>query len=443
MGGNVFTSLLTPRMSPTVYDQVRRRCSARLRELFTIVVTPIPGPAKKDYGDIDFLVAWEKSVTFPTAHSKALISSLAPSNRDPLEAAARHLRAHATHREQAKALNIAIPWPDDLRLRDIAHTEEDLYIQVDLNLVDTQEQLTWMIFRHAHGDFWNICGSIIRPYGLTIDDEGMYIRIPEIEHLNRKEAKVLLTKEPAEVLEFLGLEGVDTRWKEPFSSTEELFEYAASCRLFWVFPEKDDDPTTKSGEAEHGTLKSNDRRRMKYRPLFREWIEVFLPACRQAGRFMSNDATRDTVRQDAFNRFPLAEYGYYARLIKWRNEQQRISLFRNVIKTAIPTQQEGEEERLGSEHWRSVAAGAFKKIIMQDDYSLGIRPETPLRDANGSYDEGKVKRYVEGNWKQVGDVAWQANLKRSTEKVAAKRGLQCKADTEKQGGANISLEEQK
>ena len=103
MGGNVFTSLLTPRMSPIVYDQVRRRCSARLRELFTIVVTPIPGPAKKDYGDIDFLVAWEKSVTFPTAHSKALISSLAPSNHDPLEAAARHLRAHDTHREQAKA----------------------------------------------------------------------------------------------------------------------------------------------------------------------------------------------------------------------------------------------------------------------------------------------------------------------------------------------------
>ncbi|KAI2617616.1 hypothetical protein GGS26DRAFT_401364 [Hypomontagnella submonticulosa] len=394
MGGNAFASLSTPRMSPAVYNEVHRRCRTKLLELFAIVATPIPGPAKKDHGDIDFLLAWEKSP-------------------DPLEVAARHLGAYDKHKERAKVLNIAIPWPDDLRDKD---TEGDLYIQVDLHLCDTKEHLEWMLFKHAHGDFWNICGSIIRPFGLTVDDEALYIRIPEIEHLNRKEAKILLTKEPAEVLDFLGLGGPDTLWKEPFTSAEEVFEYAATCRCFWVRPERGCDLATVGGGE---SLKANDRHRMKSRPLFRAWVDEFLPACRQAGRFTSNTTTRDSIREDAFKRFPLVQYAYEARLLKWRNEQQRLNLFRNIIKTSIPTQQEGEEERLESVHWRSVAASAFKKIIIQDDHSLGICPLMPLRDDKGTYDEDRVKEFVKGNWKEVGDAAWE-DQKRLAKRLAEK-----------------------
>ncbi|OTA57685.1 hypothetical protein K449DRAFT_355187 [Hypoxylon sp. EC38] len=400
MGGLAFSSgespLYTPRMSRAVYEHVIKNCQAKLRELFVGIASPIQGPAKKDFGDVD-----------------KLVSSLSPSAHDPLEAAVRLLGAERYVKEQANA-TIAIPWPEDLPQevkKEDAKTPR--YIQVDLHLCDSLEHLQWMLFKQAHGDLWSILGSIIRPYGLTMDEVGLYIRIPEIESLNKKQAKILLSSEPTQILKFLGLKHSGKEWEEPFASVKELFEYVATCRLFWVRPE--------GGDVDKNKLKSNDRRRMNYRPIFKKWVEEFLPACREAGRFTKQIATRDSVRKEAFKSFPGAQRAYEARLLSWRKERQQQTLWNGVIKAAIPEPLAAELKTLGNAHWRSVLAHALKKVIMQDDYHLlSGRPPAPFRDADGIYDEQRVRQFVVDNWWDVGRAAWNENQEKYARRVAEK-----------------------
>ncbi|KAI0140026.1 hypothetical protein F4776DRAFT_571705 [Hypoxylon sp. NC0597] len=432
MGGLAFSSgespLYTPRMPPAVYEYVIKDCQAKLRDLFVAIASPIQGPAKKDYGDVDVFVVWDKKSIFPSPLVDNLVSSLAPSTHDPLEAAVHLLGAERYVKEQAHTIISAIPWPEDLpqgaeneEVKPHQDTKTPRYIQVDLHLCESLERLQWMLFKQAHGDLWNILGSTIRPYGLTMDGMGLYVRIPEIESLNKKQAKVLLTAEPAQILNFLGLKHGGKEWEEPFASVDELFEYAATCRLFWVRPEKDENnAAAEGGDVDKNKFKSNDRRRMNYRPIFKKWVDEFLPACREAGRFTTQTATRDSVREEAFRFFPGTQRAYEARLLEWRKERQRQTLWKGVIKASIPEPIEGETVMLGNGHWRGVLATALKKIIMEDDYSLDVRPATPLRDANGMYYEERVKHFVVDNWRDIGRAAWEAHQQRCADRMVKK-----------------------
>lgn len=68
MGGLAFSKgpdpLYTPRMPRDVYQYVREHCHALLRELFVVVATPIDGPGKSDFGDIDIFVATKREDYF-------------------------------------------------------------------------------------------------------------------------------------------------------------------------------------------------------------------------------------------------------------------------------------------------------------------------------------------------------------------------------------------
>ncbi|KAI1410883.1 hypothetical protein F5Y13DRAFT_167033 [Hypoxylon sp. FL1857] len=428
MGGNAFATgdkpLYTPRMPPTVYRHVLKDCHAKLQELFDTVKSPVPGPAKEDYGDVDIYLTWDKDS--PIAQN--LLSSLSPSTRNPLEAAAHMLNAERYLREQPNAIITAIPWPEDLPQeakdegpKQNGNVKAPRYIQVDLHLFDSVKQCEWMIFKHAHGDLWNLLGRTIRPFGLTINDNGLNIRIPEIETLDKKKSKILLSTDPAQVLNFLGLKNGAGQWDGPFASEKDLFEYAATCRLFWVRPEQDENSAVSDGgEIDKRKFKANDRRRMHHRPVFRRWVDEFLPACRKAGRFATQTATRDSIRKEAFETFPGTQKAYEARVTEWRKERQQQTLWNGVIKKAIPKPAEGEEKRLGNPHWRSSTAGALKKIIMKEDYSLGIRPPEALRDVDGMYDEDRVREFVEDYWLKVGNAAWKENQRRYAEYQAEK-----------------------
>ncbi|KAI1655281.1 hypothetical protein F4813DRAFT_186628 [Daldinia decipiens] len=421
MGGSAFSSgsnpLFTPRMSPKVYQHVLSTCHAKLRELFFVVATPIEGPEKKDHGDIDIFVAVEKNISFPSSGPDS--TSLPPSTRDSLKAAYFLLGAEHSIGEQPNAVNLAIPWPNDLPYEG-TKGDEPRYIQVDLHLCNSVEHLQWMLVKYAHGDLWNILGSTIRPYGLTADEVGLYIRIPEIENLNKRQSKVLLSSDPIEILSFLGLKYDSTQWEQPFASMEDLMEYAATCRLFWVRPKQDGSATeADGGDFDRSKMKANDRRRMKGRATFRKWYDEFIPACRKAGRFTTPISTRDTVREDAFAQFPGTRQVYKNRLLEWRKEQQRQTLWQRVIKASIPEWQEGEEEH-NRRHLRSLAASSLKKIVMQDDYSLGIHPPLPLRDPDGFYKEDLVREFVVDNWRRIGEAAWEESQKKYAERLAEK-----------------------
>ncbi|KAF2973339.1 hypothetical protein GQX73_g134 [Xylaria multiplex] len=468
MGGLAFASgpnpVFTPRMPPDVYRAVRDRCQEKLRELFVVVATPIEGPAKTSFGDtrhnqgklltqhtkVDLFVAWSRQHVFPTL--KTAPSS--HSSESPKEVISRALGAIRCKSDNPYKLTIAIPWPEDFPFCDIEpkpvlipeirnngevgrNSDEDakstndprpMGIQVDLHICETLDYLQWMLFKHAHGDLWNLLGSTIRPFGLTIDEVGLYIRIPEIEEVNKKEAKVLLSTDPGEILCFLGLKSDEKQWEDPFASDEDVYEYATTCRLFWVKPKEtevgadggDTSNLGAGGGEDSGTvmmdkrkLKSNDRRRMTYRPLFRKWIEEFLPKCRVSGRFPSTPFTRDEVRQQIFEYFPGVQSIYDSRLTEWCIKRQSETLWKEVIKPAVPVDMDPDR--------RSCCVSALRKIIMQGGEGFdGIVAPSTLKGKDGLFDEDAVRAWVKDNWPKVSDIAWEINRQRFAEAVEHK-----------------------
>ena len=303
-------------MPQAVYAQVRANCHAALRELFVYVATPIEGPAKLDYGDLDVLVAGERRSIFP---SKPDDATTPRTPRELMAAIKAALGAqYAIIDRTNTTANFAIPWPADLHSNQRAsgyvllNSQQPLisakseadhpdlrgwYVQVDVRICKDSDCLCWVskcdvnkvqwsngsltnvwcvtqaLFRHAHGDIWNLLGSTIRPFGLTIDEDALWLRIPEIEKADRKRARVMLTDDPVEVLHFLGMK-VEGFWSEPFDSIDALFDYVTTYRLFFVWPETED-VVDGDGACVEGTggeeglkkLRSKDRRRMNGRPV--------------------------------------------------------------------------------------------------------------------------------------------------------------------------------
>ena len=297
---------------------------------------------------------------------------------------------------------------------------EPVYVQVDLHICTSLDNLQWTMFRDAHGDMWNLLGSSIRPFGLTVNGDAFYIRIPEIEKFDWKRAKVLLSSNPEEVLLFLGLKFDNKFWEEPFTSEQDLFEYAATSRLFWVKSKDTDTSLDGNHDVDDGNLDIIDysavgadmhkynhktRSRVKQREVFRRWFSEFLPACRASGRYPSNPLTRDEVRELAFQHFPEARSTYNSTLKAWRVERQQLTLWKEVIKPAVPADMETSR--------RSCCAAALKKIILNDDTSFdGIVAPSYLKDSDGIFDEALLRAWVKEISPAVLDVAWRINQAR-------------------------------
>ncbi|KAK2608501.1 hypothetical protein QQS21_002963 [Conoideocrella luteorostrata] len=401
MGGSAFTTggrtLHTPRMPKSIYEHVKSKCHSILREHYTCVASPIEGPAKLDFGDIDILVAWPKE---QAADTKAELEKIA----DLLDA------TDAILTEKKCSSNFAIPWPQELDGAGAEPETHQKHIQVDVRVCPTLDHLQWILFKHAHGDIWSILGSTIRPFGLTLDDEALWLRIPEVEAFNKTMAKIFLTVEPAEVLRFLGLP-IDDIWDVPFSSLKDMFEYVTECRMFRVLPQhigitQCEDLTVTTDDPRK--LKSNDRRRMSKRPAFREWIDEFLPECRREGRFLERRTSRKEITREAIERFNVGDE-YSSRRRKLLLERQRDFIFRDVIKGAIP-----QPDHLDSRAmlFRGCQVKALKRIILEGDKSFGVQPEESLTDEDGLFNMKRVAKFIAKHKNEVGKAAIQLHQQR-------------------------------
>ncbi|KAK4144623.1 uncharacterized protein C8A04DRAFT_11273 [Dichotomopilus funicola] len=441
MGGLAFSSSVNPphipRMPPAVYRYVAAACSAVLRELFVYVATPIEGPGKTDHGDVDVLVALERRVVFP----RAGVDSKPKTPIELMEEIKHRLRTkHALVHWTGTSANLAIPWPSDMEDCTMAPSSaaevnvpsgeaadpKPKYVQVDIRICTSADQLFWALYKHAHGDLWNLLGSIIRPFGLTIDEEALWVRIPEIEKLDRKKAKVCLSRDPVEILHFLGMQ-VEGFWSKPFASVEALYDYATTCRLFWIQDLPSDDeaiaPSKEvnnsgviGGEEGRKRLKSNDRRRMKGREVYRRWVEEFIPALRAQGKFVHKagpgttiEEMRAVVRDEAFSRF-FVRPEYEHRLREWRLQRDSEQM-KALLKKQVPDTLEPQK--------RSCLIGALKKIIMEHDTSYGVDTSS-FRDADGFYDMEVVGQFIQGNLTGLGEIAWANQQKRAREAMRLK-----------------------
>ena len=264
---------------------------------------------------------------------------------------------------------------------------------------------------------------MIRPYGLTVDEQALWIRIPEIEKFDRKQAKVKLTESPVEVMDFLGME-YDGFWTKPFESVDALYEYVTTCRLFLVrekSPETGaqdlpDCPGVTGGAEGRKSLKSNDRRRMNQRPIYRNWINEVVPKLIAEGRFVSKDSDetilqmRARVQQEALERFGV-EKDFEDRLRAWRLLKD-LEHVKGLIKELVP----GNDDP----HYRGTLMSAMKKTILEDDQTFGVLPSSPLKKEDGFYDMEAVRKFIAEKVGELGEVAWGKQCERSREAMKAK-----------------------
>lgn len=294
--------------------------------------------------------------------------------------------------------------------------------------------LTILLSKHDHGDMWNILGAMIRSYGLTANEEALYIRIPELEHVDKKKARVFLSNSPTKVLDFIIL-GTYDEWIRRFSSVDAMFDFTSRCRWFhaWLAHEIE-----KDNAGVKDSLKSNDRQRMNQRPVFARWVEEYVPAQIILNRsFVDNNnnnlspiALRDEVRAAAFAAFPGAEERYTRQLAAWNKEKARIFVKNKLIKEdmalpesiawALPMPQEGISIAEVEKNWRGVLRSALTKLIVCECEGMGIAPPQ-VRDKNGVLITEEVKEWIEKNWEAVGQAAWAEQRARAAESMRVKQ----------------------
>ena len=239
----------TPRMPPEIYSIVYKQVHRAIRERFLVVASPIETPAKVDYGDLDVFVCWDKTGRFDGCDDTPEIRKLLVG--EELEkikslVGATHILIERKHNA---TIQLAVPWPNTNV--SISHHDNDLgppMAQIDLHICLTLPKLEWELFQCVHGDLFWFFHTMIRPFGLTLGVDGLQLRISEIEH-QTKDHEILLSREPARILKFLGMLPVGKEWEEPFQTCNELFEYASKCRFFHDFSTEN--------------ISDADRRRMK------------------------------------------------------------------------------------------------------------------------------------------------------------------------------------
>ena len=280
MGGNVFTDLTVPRLPHDLYNKIRSQCHEVLIDFYEDVFTPAEAPSKRDHGDIDFMVARPKTMHKgkPVTHAEQEI--------------AKALNAVQVKKVSgSKTRHYAVPYPKSSE----DEKNEELYAQVDVHVVPNPDFLAWELFLNSWGDLMQIIGVLNRPIGLTVNDRGIYVRIPEIEPTNRKKAMVFLTSSPTDMLCFLRLD-VD-QYERGFTTNEEVFEWCLNGGLY---------PAPKQHDET-----ANDRTRIRKRVMFTECMREYYPKHKdRLWPATRRTWTREEVLEEALNTFPQARLGY-------------------------------------------------------------------------------------------------------------------------------------
>ncbi|KAM0818722.1 hypothetical protein AB5N19_04534 [Seiridium cardinale] len=372
MGGIAFSlrdarCLHTPRMPPKVYRFTRDKCHSRLRQRFLAVASPIEAPNKRDYGDVDVFVVWDIAQT-PVGNFEEIGELLG----------APYARVEGLVNCDAQ---FAVPWPEELDEPSYVPSDDrPRYCQIDLHICKNIEDFHWNLWYYAHGDLASMVHSLIRPFNLTINRRGLFLRIPEIRNGAKK---VFITNEPSQALGLLGYDPMANIWETGFQNVDKLFEYTTKCRFFQGF---------------YGTeLAGDDGKIMAARDTFRDWVADFIPTCTEG--YPRTKISNDALRVEILEMFPETRSEYDRAFSKMERRNQG-DLFTRVIKPSVSVVDDTQQ-------WRHIAAAGLKEIIMDSNYSLGFAPTRALKSTDGLYNEEEVKIFIKEAWKLVGDAAWE------------------------------------
>jgi hypothetical protein len=230
---------------------------------------------------------------------------------------------------------------------------------------------------------WQLLGSIIKPFGLTVDNVGLWIRIPEVEVIDKKRAKILLTSIPNQILDFIGV-STPEYWR-PFPDVETMFQYISKCHMFWV-------PSDYVAEHELASAKSNDRQRLAHRPVYRQWVYEFKPRCSSQKLYSKALTTREYVKNKAFETFKI-ETEYHQRLRDFIFEKQKKDIIKE-IKNIFPAPTQPTNQK--AMQMRALHVKALKEIIIErvDASHYNIVAPNGVRLPNGLFNMDRVRAFA-------------------------------------------------
>lgn len=387
MGGGAFPNVHTPRMPELVYRSVLEHVESRYKKHFRHVAHALEAPGKSSHGDIDVFVA--EPINAPHMVDSRTSASI----------------GHAIGARQCtkapggSTTSVVIDWPEEFA-SDIPPRDEDCTtdsgsndnksagIQVDVHICSTAEEMNWMLFLYAHGDLWSMLGVIIRRFGLTNTPKGFVAYIEQTERYSKEQSRVRMTKEPTQVLQFLGLD-VERYWK-PFNTLDEMMSYAATCRFH--------DPGRWAGK-ERTTLRAKDRQRANKRPAFAYWTDSYIPTHQNDAPGHDARLSRDDILLQAKQ--------FFGHEFTSRFEQRKADVLQHfgvsnmwaAIRKSIPAT--GVE--LGY-----VMKGLKAAMVSDDSDSLvdgETEPQQQLYKARIALVEGRfdeVQQWSTTNWKMIG-----------------------------------------
>lgn len=187
------------------------------------------------------------------------------------------------------------------------------------------ELFKWQLFHASYGDFWNILGTAIRPFDLTANERGLFIRISETEEVDKNLSLIFLCSEPDAVLSFYTR--IDPEeYKRGWGSVADIFKWLSRGRFM------------RKETFERSRLKANDRKRMRQREVYTRFVEVHVPSWTENISEGRNELdTRQRVLEEALHVF--REKEEYERT----REEWRIELLNAPIKKELRKLRIGEE----------------------------------------------------------------------------------------------------
>lgn len=87
-----------------------------------------------------------------------------------------------------------------------APCDGDYFIQIDVKVCFKPELFRWYTFELSYASNSKILGSMVKPLGLTLDPEGIHIRVEDIEDTDHHGSMVWFSKDPKDLLRIAGLD---------------------------------------------------------------------------------------------------------------------------------------------------------------------------------------------------------------------------------------------
>lgn len=227
MGGNALKKVITERKNKDDYETIKKYILEKISK-YIKCETVIEIPGKQSFGDLDILYVYDSKINI-----RELITQLF----SPIE----------------------IVINGDVMSFDYEN------FQIDFIKCSSDENLNSSQFYFAYADIGSIIGRILNHYGLKFGNNGLWLNLID-NTLNVDKAinltknaigKIILSKEPREICEFLGLNY--DKWKSGFLHKIEIFNWVIQSKYF-------------KKEIFHN-LNHEHRKRVSIRPLYKEFLD--------------------------------------------------------------------------------------------------------------------------------------------------------------------------